>query len=468
MAFSSYFAIILYMLASTSTESSVLRLLTRTILPASPAIIQEDYKLDVPLENEYSNGSGRNDELPGKRIEIFFRRLSDSNCQNRDCLLFLQGGPGFPASLPSYPLSGWMSRAIKDFDIILLDQRGTGLSTPVTQKTLTKEFPNSPVKQAEYLLNFRADSIVRDCELLRKCLGLSKWGAVLGQSFGGFCLTTYLSFFPSAIKLGMFTGGLPPLHAPHPDDVYRATYASCVVRNKRYFLRYPHDADLMKSVLRYLQRNVVVLPRSGVLTTERFQQLGLLLGMKGGYERLHYLLETSFVEGPESLSYIFLKEVEDMQDDFDTHPIYALLHEAIYCENGITSDWSADRIRHDPAFFSLFDPNRACDTNDTEPVYFTGEMVYRDMFTSGAFPKLSDLKEVAEIIAANKVWSSLYDRAVLKTCDVPCAAVVYGEDMYVDRSLSLRLADDIPSLKVWLTNELVHSGIRDDGYRVID
>ena len=44
--------------------------------------------------------------------------------------------------------------------MLLLDQRGTGRSTPVSGR-----------ERAEYLTHFRADSIVRDAELLREALG---------------------------------------------------------------------------------------------------------------------------------------------------------------------------------------------------------------------------------------------------------------------------------------------------------
>lgn len=45
----------------------------------------------------------------------------------------------------------------------------------------------------------------------------TKW-TVLGQSFGGFCLLTYLSKHPEALKAGLFTGGLPPIGRT-PDEV---------------------------------------------------------------------------------------------------------------------------------------------------------------------------------------------------------------------------------------------------------
>jgi len=48
--------------------------------------------------------------------------------------------------------------------------------------------------------NNRADSIVRDAELVREALVpksncMGKW-SILGQSFGGFCAITYLGLAP--------------------------------------------------------------------------------------------------------------------------------------------------------------------------------------------------------------------------------------------------------------------------------
>ena len=69
--------------------------------------------------------------------------------------------------------------------------------------------------------------IVRDCEFIREqLLGKRekpedrKW-SLLGQSFGGFCIITYLSFFPGSLKEVLITGGLAPL-VDHPDAVYEA------------------------------------------------------------------------------------------------------------------------------------------------------------------------------------------------------------------------------------------------------
>ena len=135
-------------------------------------------------------------------------------------LLFLQGGPGFGAQRPQGRES-WLDRALNDYRVLLLDQRGTGRSTPATRQTLAGL--GSARAQADYLTRFRADSIVLDAELIRRELtGGAPW-SVLGQSFGGFCTVTYLSFAPHGIREAFITGGLPGLSVT-ADEVYRRTY----------------------------------------------------------------------------------------------------------------------------------------------------------------------------------------------------------------------------------------------------
>ena len=105
--------------------------------------------------------------------------------------------------------------------MLLLDQRGTGRSSPVTAQSLATL--GSPEAQAEYLAHFRADSIVRDCEAVRHSLCGGKKLTLLGQSFGGFCILTYLSLFPHAIERALFTFGLAPV-GRSAAEVYSATY----------------------------------------------------------------------------------------------------------------------------------------------------------------------------------------------------------------------------------------------------
>ena len=91
-----------------------------------------------------------------------------------------------------------MKRALQDYRVLLLDQRGTGRSTPVGP-AITGE---APTAQADYLTHFRADSIVRDAEAIRPELGVERW-SILGQSFGGFTSMTYLSIAPEGLARGV-------------------------------------------------------------------------------------------------------------------------------------------------------------------------------------------------------------------------------------------------------------------------
>jgi len=56
----------------------------------------------------------------------------------------------------------------------------------------------------------------------------------------------------------------------------------------------------------------------------------------------------------------------------------------------------------------------------------------------------------------------------LSSLQVPVAAAVYYEDLYVNIALSEETAAQIKDIRLWVTNEYLHSGIREDGARVLD
>lgn len=51
---------------------------------------------------------------------------------------------------------------------------------------------------------------------------------------------------------------------------------------------------------------------------------------------------------------------------------------------------------------------------------------------------------------------------------VPVAAAVYYEDMFVNFKLSMETAAQIAGIRLWITNEFMHSGLRDSGSQVLD
>ena len=174
-----------------------------------------------------------------------------------------------------------------------------------------------------------------------------------------------------------------------------------------------------------------------------------MLGFDEGMENLHYLLEGAFCKGVrgDEVSLPFLRALENSQT-FETNPIFAVLHEMCYTQ-GTASRWSAQRMR-DEFPDANWAPGRAPS--------FTGEMIYPWMFED--YPALRPLRDVAELLALEERWPMLYDPARLARNTVPGAAAIYAEDMFVPRALSEQTAAAIPGLKVWLTNEYEHSGLR--------
>ena len=145
--------------------------------------------------------------------------------------------------------------------------------------------------QAKYAKLYRADSIVKDCEAIRKILtadypeARKKWSTV-GQSFGGFITTSYLSFHPEGLRESFVFGGLQPL-VTSPDEVYRRLYKKVIQRNEAYYAKYPEDVAKVKAVMRYLSRfgdGKIKLPSEGTLSRRRFRQIGILLGFHGGLD----------------------------------------------------------------------------------------------------------------------------------------------------------------------------------------
>jgi pimeloyl-ACP methyl ester carboxylesterase len=409
-----------------------------------PGMIITDRTFTVPLDHSQPGGGA---------IEVFAREVTGTGPHAADLpwLLFLQGGPGFGAPRPSG--DGWLGRALKEYRVLLLDQRGTASSSPVNRRTLAGL---GPQQQADYLALFRADSIIADAELIRpQVTGGGPW-SVLGQSFGGFCTVSYLSFAPGGLREAFLTGGLPGL-STHADDVYRLTYPKVAELNRAHYERYPQDVARARRIAAALAAADVRLPSGGRLTVEGFQCLGQLLGAGSGSAELHYLLERPFAG--DGLADDFLYQVQDRLS-FSSGPLYALVHEACYAQ-GRATGWSAQRVR---AEFPEFDAAAALEGDD--PLLFTGEMIYPWMFEHD--PVLQPLREAAELLAQRDSWPRLYDQAALAVNEVPAAAAVYYDDMYVPVSFSAQTAAAIRGLRPWVTNEYQHDGLRVSNGEVLD
>ncbi|KAI7877427.1 alpha/beta-hydrolase [Lichtheimia hyalospora FSU 10163] len=396
------------------------------------------------------------------KITVFARHLvpvgKEAQMKTMPFFLYLQGGPGFEVPLPGDGNSGWIKTAFDNgYQVLLLDQRGTGLSTPVSAESI-QELGDDQDK-LDYLVHFRADNIVRDCETIRKNLTAGRSSdadsklTLLGQSFGGFCITTYLSLFPDSVSHAYITGGVPPL-VNDPEPVYRSLYPRILKRNKAYYAKYPRDVERVRQIHAHLSEFEVTLPNGGRLSPRRFLQLGILFGQTPGYDTLHQIVlsAASDLDRQDELSYRTLSRIQGLQD-WDTNVIYAILHEPIYCQNGHPSNWAAERLLSEEPFKSDFEW-RLDALKPDQPVYFTGETIYPFMLDD--YAELRPLKKVANMLAEYKGWGKLYDEDVLAKNKVPVAGVSYYEDMFVDVNLSEETANKIHGFQQWVTNQYAH------------
>jgi len=352
------------------------------------------------LQNELGSSSLL---TPRQRADRYLEFASLDNAD--DMVLYLQGGPGFGAPTPAVGLAlgkgsgSWAEAALFGGSyqrIVLMDQRGTGKSTPITKQTLERQFPDlflldqsndmennsrsleefaesspeaySKVETAvtaatQYLAQFRADNIVQDAEYIRKALmkparleeddenvdasdlAPRPWGCSLGQSFGGFCSMTYLSTVPNPPRIMLLTGGIAP-QLSNVYEVYGVLWDRVKERSLRYYEMYPGDIALVNTIVQRLLEQPAALPSGGRLTARRFLSLGMALGgSPSAFASFHEILSSAFVGG--SLAALanaessFDSELEftraflkqiDTQQSFDDHPIYFWMHESIYAD----------------------------------------------------------------------------------------------------------------------------------------
>ena len=118
---------------------------------------------------------------------------------------------------------------------------------------------------------------MRDAEWIRRELGVERW-SVLGQSFGGFCVTTYLSFAPEGLREAFFTGGLPPVGRADRRRLPAPRTSACSSATAATTSATPATATRVRELRRRLDAEDVRLPSGDRLTWPRFRQLGRCSG----------------------------------------------------------------------------------------------------------------------------------------------------------------------------------------------
>lgn len=405
-----------------------------------PGLTLTTLTLDVPLDHT---------DPGGVQIEVFARVATAEDGAGKPYLVFLQGGPGHeaprPTGVPGNP--PWLARALQDYQVVMLDQRGTGRSTPISSRvvrdgaTVRAELAGplaglDASAQAEWLRHLRADEIVNDAERVREALGARQW-TVLGQSFGGFTTLHYLSTHPESLAGALVTGGLSAVQHP-VDDIYAATWQVMIAKSEDFYRRFPGDRDRVRQLTALCAEGRISLPNGDVVSPERFRTIGHRLGMQSGAEAVHYLL------GLDHTSSAFAHDLAGALPFEARNPLYAVLHESSYAD-GVATRWSAERTM----------PDRVRE----DVTLLGGEHIHRSVFAEDA--GLRPFADVADLLAEVE-WNQLYFPERLAQADVPVAAAVYHADAYVPVGFSLETAALLPDCRTWVTSEYEHNGLRMD------
>lgn len=176
-------------------------------------------------------------DIKSKEIRVKFVRLPSNSPSPQNPLIFLAGGPGIPgigiAQVPVY--FSLFEKLQQDRDIILLDQRGTGMSTPNLQlrpatlsktafqneHSLVSAFTSYVKKSADSLKkaginlsSYNTISIVNDIEIIRQILKREKI-SLLGWSFGTEAALAYINLYPQHIDKVVMLG------TRGPDNIFK-------------------------------------------------------------------------------------------------------------------------------------------------------------------------------------------------------------------------------------------------------
>lgn len=186
-------------------------------------IVAQCTSLSVPLDPDSADAGTL--DLAIARIPA--RRQSAS----RDAFTLLAGGPG-QSALESFPSVAFAFRHVmRDHDVILIDQRGTGkssrLSCPQEDDSLGVEFDDDTTmltESAQACLDtldsdprlFTTSVAVRDLETVREALGVTQWN-LYGISYGTRVALHYLRRYPDKVRTLVLDAVVPPTVPLGPD-----------------------------------------------------------------------------------------------------------------------------------------------------------------------------------------------------------------------------------------------------------
>jgi pimeloyl-ACP methyl ester carboxylesterase len=160
----------------------------------------------------------------GRKIRIFAAVLPANTVTPKDDpLVILAGGPGQAASQLA-PFAARLTELRRTRDVVLIDQRGTGRSSPLMCAAFKprddEAFETDPVPHARECVaelqgrgvdaaQYTTSAWIADLEAMREALGYPRWN-LWGGSYGTRVAQEYLRRFPDRVRTMTLDGVAPP------------------------------------------------------------------------------------------------------------------------------------------------------------------------------------------------------------------------------------------------------------------
>jgi len=211
-----------------------------TIGDGAASLVAQCATISVWLDYDHATGHdpldqpGPQDAAKANTLELAIARIPARRRSDRqDAFTLLAGGPG-QSAIESFPAVSFAFRHImRDHDVILIDQRGTGSSARLDcpeapgamgltiDIDIDADTMSARARECREALPHNPDLFttsvaVKDLEYVRQALGVSQWN-LYGISYGTRVALHYLRRYPDAVRALMLDAVVPPSVALGPD-----------------------------------------------------------------------------------------------------------------------------------------------------------------------------------------------------------------------------------------------------------
>jgi pimeloyl-ACP methyl ester carboxylesterase len=249
----------------------------------------------------------RTDRPAGARVRLPVMRLRSSSATPGAPLVFVAGGPGESGLVTARgELFPYLAALRQIGDVILYDQRGTGLASPrlTVDEQMNLPLDESIVSDASRqrlvhvaraaaqriavagidLSSYTTEQSVEDLEAIRRALRINQW-TLWGHSYGSHLVLAYLRRFEghtSRVILGGTNGPDQRRRLPHDADVTLGRIDSAARATPRLRVVMPDLLGTIRRVLGRLERAPATVSLDGERVVVGKHDVQLLIAVMGG------------------------------------------------------------------------------------------------------------------------------------------------------------------------------------------